>query len=128
MVQQITEGICVKVECFYLSEQSKPTTGEYLFAYRITLENYKKYPVKLLTRFWNIADSIGTNRIVEGEGVVGQQPVLEPSQAYQYTSACNLRSEIGKMDGYYTFENLYNKKKFRVAIPEFMLVAPMKLN
>ena len=128
MVQKITEGVSIQVETYYLAEQSKPTHGEFFFAYRITIENLTKYPVQLHNRHWDIVDSNGSHRVVEGEGVVGQQPVLETNQSYQYTSACNLRTEIGKMYGYYTFENLYNKELFRVVIPEFQLVAPTKMN
>jgi ApaG protein len=128
MVQQITEGVSIGVEAFFLQEQSNPINSEYFFAYRITIANLTKYPVKLHSRYWNIIDSNGTHRIVEGDGVVGQQPIIESGEHYQYTSACNLRTDIGKMFGYYLFENLFNKKSFKVAIPEFQLLAPFKLN
>ncbi len=128
MVQKITEGVRIGVEVFYLREQSMPINNEYFFAYKITIENLAQFPLKLHSRYWNIIDSNSINRVVEGEGVVGQQPIIEPGEQYQYTSACNLRTEIGKMFGYYVFENLYNKTKFKVAIPEFHLLAPSKLN
>jgi ApaG protein len=85
-------------------------------------------PVKLLRRHWYITDSNGTYREVEGEGVVGQQPVIEPGGSHQYISACNLRSDMGKMSGSYQMENLYNKRLFQVQIPEFQMIAPFKLN
>ena len=69
-----------------------------------------------------------SNREVEGEGVVGEQPIIEPSESYQYVSAANLRSEIGKMFGTYNMVSLYDKKGFTVNIPEFQLVAPFKMN
>lgn len=128
MVQQITEGVNITVETFYQPNQSNPINAEFLFAYRITIENLSAVPVKLLRRHWHIVDSNGLFREVEGEGVVGQQPIIQPGENYQYVSACNLRTEIGKMYGTYLMENLYNKKTFTVAIPEFGLLAPFKMN
>lgn len=128
MVQQITEGISITVETFYQPAQSNPLSAEYMFAYRITIENLSPIGIKLLRRHWHIADSNGSFREVEGEGVVGQQPIIEPGGNYQYVSACNLRSDIGKMWGTYQMENLYNKKLFSVHIPEFQMIAPFKLN
>ena len=116
------------VETFYQPAQSNPLNSEYLFAYRITIENLTIYPVKLISRHWHILDSNGTHREVEGEGVVGEQPVLNPGDSYQYTSGANLHSEIGKMYGSYQMENIFNKKKLTITIPEFKLVVPAKLN
>ncbi|MBS1689396.1 MAG: Co2+/Mg2+ efflux protein ApaG [Bacteroidetes bacterium] len=128
MVQQVTEGVSVSVETFYQPGQSNPLNSEYLFAYRITIENQSTMPIKLLSRHWYIVDSNGSKREVEGEGVVGQQPIIEPNEKYQYVSAVNLRSDMGKMYGLYQMENLYNKKIISVAIPEFQLIAPFKMN
>ena len=128
MIQQITEGISIGVECFYQPSQSNPLNSEYIFAYRITIENKSMYPVKLLSRHWHIIDSNGTKREVQGEGVVGRQPTIEPGNSYQYTSAAGLRSDIGKMYGTYLIENLFNKKKLTVIIPEFQLIVPSKMN
>jgi ApaG protein len=128
MIQHVTEGVSITVETFYQPEQSNPLNSDYLFAYRITIENFSSVPVKLLRRHWHIIDSNGNHRQVEGEGVVGAQPILEPGEAYQYVSAASLRSDMGKMYGNYSMENLYNKKLFSVTIPEFELVAPFKMN
>lgn len=128
MVQKVTEGVKIIVETFYQPDHSNPVNSEFLFAYRITIENMTAYPVKLLSRHWHIVDSNGSHREVEGEGVVGQQPVIRSGDSYQYSSAANLNSDIGKMYGTYLIENLFNKNRFKVAIPEFLLVAPAKLN
>ncbi len=128
IIQQVTEGVSITVETFYQPEQSNPISSEYLFAYRITIENLSTMPVKLLRRHWHISDSNGTYREVEGEGVVGQQPVIEPGGSYQYVSACNLRTDMGKMHGSYQMENLYNKKLLTIQIPEFQMIAPFKMN
>jgi len=128
MVQKVTEGVKIIVETFYQPDHSNPVNSEFLFAYRITIENMTAYPVKLLSRHWHIVDSNGSHREVEGEGVVGQQPVIRSGDSYQYSSAANLNSDIGKMYGTYLIENLFNKNRFKVAIPEFLLIAPAKLN
>ena len=128
MVQQIPEGVSITVEVFYQAAQSNPLSSEYLFAYQITIENLSEIPVKLLRRHWHIADSNGSFREVEGEGVVGQQPLIEPGGSYQYVSACNLRSDMGKMWGTYQMESAYNKRLFKVHIPEFQMIAPFKMN
>jgi len=128
MVQQVTEGVNISVETFYQPGHSNPLNSEFLFGYRITIENFSEHPIKLLSRHWHIIDSNGTHREVEGEGVVGQQPLIKSGDSYQYSSAANLHSEIGKMYGSYIVENLFNKKKITVIIPEFRLVAPAKLN
>lgn len=128
MVQKITEGISVCVETFYQPAQSNPINAEYLFVYRITIENLTDFPVKLLRRHWHILDSNGSHREVEGEGVVGQQPLIEPNESYQYISAANLKSDMGKMFGTYEMINMYNRKKIIVSIPEFQMIAPFKLN
>ena len=124
----ISEGVKVSVETFYQSDYSNPLQSEYMFAYRITLENHNPFPVKLHRRHWHIFDSNGSNREVEGEGVVGVQPTLKPGESYQYVSGCNLRTEMGRMSGTYEMENLNNKKVFPVNIPPFDLIAPLKMN
>jgi ApaG protein len=128
MANKISEGVEVSVETFYQPDYSNPLSGEYMFAYRITIENHNNYSVKLHRRHWNIFDSNGSYREVEGEGVVGVQPILNPGERYQYVSGCNLRTEMGKMSGSYTMENLNNKKSFEVNIPIFEMVVPFKMN
>ena len=127
-IQQVTDGVSVTVESFYQAAQSNPINAEFLFAYRITIENLSTMPVKLLSRHWNIIDSNGVYREVEGEGVVGQQPVIESGGSYQYVSACSLRTDMGKMYGSYNMENLYNKRLLIIQIPEFQMIAPFKMN
>jgi ApaG protein len=127
MISKISEGIEVSVETFYQPDYSNPVSGEYMFAYRI-IENHNNFAVKLHRRHWYIIDSNGTTREVEGEGVVGVQPVLQPAEKYQYVSGCNLRTEFGKMHGTYTMENLNSKASFEVNIPVFEMIVPFKMN
>ncbi len=128
MSSAITAGILVHVETYYQPDYSNPMQSEFMFAYRITLENHNAYPVKLHRRNWKIFDSNGSYRTVEGEGVVGVQPTLQPGENYQYVSGCNLRTDMGKMKGTYQMENLHNKKLFLVEIPEFEMIVPAKNN
>ena len=128
MVQHITEGICISVEVFYNPEKSNPFLNDFFFAYKVSIDNNSNLPVKLLRRHWHIFDSNGMYREVEGEGVVGVQPVLEPGESHQYLSGVNLRTDVGRMIGHYQMENMMNKKLFQVRIPEFDLIAPFKLN
>jgi ApaG protein len=99
-----------------------------MFAYRITIENNNAFPVKLLRRHWHINDGDGSHKEVEGEGVVGIQPQINPAKNYQYISGCNLRTEMGKMHGTYLMENTNSKKQFSVIIPAFEMVVPYKMN
>lgn len=128
MTSKISGGVKVSVETFYQPEYSNPVNSEFMFAYRITIENNNIFPVRLLSRHWDIADSNGSKREVEGDGVVGVQPVINPGTSYQYVSGCNLRSELGRMSGTYLIENVLNKTTFTVIIPSFNLHAPFKLN
>lgn len=128
MVSMISEGVEVSVETFYQQDYSNPMQSEYMFAYRIAIENHNSFPVKLHRRHWHIFDSNGTYREVEGEGVVGVQPVLSPGERYQYVSGCNLRTEMGRMKGAYQMENLNNKTFFEVNIPAFEMFVPFKNN
>jgi len=128
MVSKISEGVTISVETFYQPDYSNPQSSEYMFAYRITIENNNSFPVKLLRRHWFIFDSDSTHREVEGEGVIGNQPEINSGEKYQYISGCNLRTELGKMHGTYFMENLNSKKTFYVNIPAFEMTVPFKLN
>lgn len=124
----ISEGVEVSVETFYQPEYSNPVNYEFMFAYRITIENHNSFSVKLHRRHWHIFDSNGSFREVEGEGVVGLQPVITSGEKYQYVSGCNLKTEMGKMSGTYQMENLFSKTFFQVNIPSFQLMVPFKNN
>ncbi len=128
MVTEVTRHIKVSVETFYQKEYSDPFKEEYMFAYRITIENEGESTVKLLRRHWFIWDANNTTREVEGEGVVGVQPIIVPGGRYQYVSGCHLKTEIGKMHGKYLMRQLKDGKQFYVNIPVFEMITPQKLN
>ena len=128
MISKISEGVTISVETFYQPDYSNVMDSEFMFAYRITIENNNGFPIRLLRRHWFIFDSNSTHREVEGEGVIGIQPVINPGDKYQYISGCNLRTELGRMHGTYSMENVSNKKTFSVNIPAFEMTVPFKMN
>jgi ApaG protein len=128
MVTKITEGVKVSVETIYQPEYSNPVNEHFMFAYRVKIENMGDYTVQLMSRKWSIFDSNGTKRQVEGEGVVGQQPIIEPGENHEYVSGCNLKTDIGTMKGSYEMVRVVDGQRFQVKIPEFQLIALYKLN
>jgi ApaG protein len=123
MVSAITNGIKVSIEVNYQAEFSSPLQHHYVFTYKVTIENKSDITVQLLRRRWEISDASAKKKIVEGNGVVGQQPILEPGQSHSYVSGCNLSSGLGKMSGTYTMQRVSNEKEFEIEIPEFQLIA-----
>ena len=128
MVKIKTHNIEISVEARYWSESSVPAENHYFFIYFITIENKSDFSVQLTKRHWDIFDSVGEHRVVDGEGVVGETPVLEPGQKFEYNSGCNLTSELGYMKGFYTFIKMLDNTEFKVDIPRFELVVPARLN
>lgn len=123
MVTAITEGIKVSVQVTYQADYSSPHQQHFVFVYKILIENHSSSTVQLLSRRWEIFDAGESKKIVEGEGVVGQQPVMESGRSHQYVSGCNLRSGLGKMKGSYYMERIHDGKILEVTIPEFQLIA-----
>jgi ApaG protein len=128
MVRAITQNIGISVETFFQEKQSKPDLDFYVYSYRITIKNESDYTVQLLSRYWEIFDAIMEKRIVEGDGVVGEQPVLSPGQSYQYVSYCQLKTDAGRMKGYYTFNRQEDDSQFDAIIPEFTLLPEYRKN
>lgn len=128
MTTQITDGVKVSVETVYQPEYSNPDNEHFMFAYKIRIENLGDYSVKLLKRHWSIFDSNGTMREVTGDGVVGQQPVISPGEVHEYVSGCNLKTDIGFMEGTYDMQREIDGSPFKVAIPQFNLIASYRLN
>ncbi|MCS7005475.1 MAG: Co2+/Mg2+ efflux protein ApaG [Cytophagales bacterium] len=129
VVSETTEGITVSVFANYEPDYSNHLQKHYVFTYEVTIHNKSEYTVQLLRRQWFIydANALGV-RTVEGEGVVGMQPVIEPGQKYTYVSGANLRAHFGKITGFYTMERLFDGKQFAVKIPEFSMIVPYRLN
>jgi ApaG protein len=125
MVSAITEGVKVSVTALYQPAYSNPINSHFIFSYKVYIENNSAHTIKLVSRKWHIFDSNGERRNVKGEGVVGQQPTLNPGDVHEYVSGCDLKTAMGKMKGIYTMEKLVNKTTFSVEIPEFNLVSPL---
>ena len=123
MYSETTHSIRVTVEPMYLEEQSSPSDNHYVWAYHVRIENTGGDTVQLLTRHWKITDSLGRVQEVRGAGVVGEQPVLPPGQAFEYTSGTPLPTPSGIMVVSYGME-AENGQRFDVAIPAFSLDSP----
>jgi ApaG protein len=122
--QATTAGINVSVAVQYLQEQSQPEHGRFVWAYRVRISNATADTVKLLSRSWRITDAHGHVMLVEGEGVVGKQPVLEPGTSFEYTSGTPLPTPSGFMTGCYHMLYPATGKRFDIAIPVFSLDCP----
>ncbi len=118
-----TRGITVRVSVSYLPEQSEPGRGRWFWAYHIRIENDGDQAVQLLTRHWIITDGRGSRHSVEGEGVVGEQPMIMPDNSFDYVSGCPLSTPAGSMQGSYQML-AEDGEVFAVDIPKFALVAP----
>ena len=118
-----TRGLMIRVSVSFLPEQSDPLSGRWFWAYHIRLENGGTQEVQLLTRRWVITDGRGARHSVEGEGVVGEQPVLAPGQSYDYVSGCPLDTPMGSMEGSYQMIGA-DGEIFDARIPRFQLVGP----
>lgn len=128
MVQQVTSGIKISVETSFEGSFYKNHKMTFAFGYQITIENQSKDSVQLTSRFWRIKDALNNTEIVQGEGVIGQKPVLKPGESHTYNSGCLLTSPFGSMRGYYYMINFTSSRKFKVSIPSFKLSAPFALN
>jgi ApaG protein len=120
-----TAGITVRVAVTFLPEQSRIEAGKWFWVYHIRIENDSAATVQLMTRHWRITDARGFVNVVEGDGVVGEQPVLRPGQSHDYVSGCPLTTPHGSMQGHYTFHG-EDGSPIEAAIPFFSLAAPAK--
>ena len=128
MQTSITNGIRINVETKYQANQSDSLANRFIHSYRITITNEGGNEVQLMKRHWFIVNAKGTVREVEGDGVIGKQPVLLPGESHQYVSWSPLNTDVGKMYGFYTFISLESGEPFKVIIPEFKLICPFKNN
>lgn len=123
MNRAVTHGISVTVTPQYEAQHSAPAMSRYVHSYTILIENKTGYIVQLISRHWYIMNGIRAVKEVEGAGVIGKQPILEPGQSFEYSSWCPLNTTVGKMYGTFTFLNHESNKFFDVEIPEFPLNA-----
>lgn len=122
-----TNGIRIEVATTFLPDKSSPRERQFLFAYHVTIANIGEEVAQLLSRKWIITNAHGEVQTVEGEGVVGEQPVLEPGMRFEYTSFCPLNTPFGTMHGTYTMVRP-GGETFEAEIAPFMLAAPNSVN
>ncbi len=122
-----TDGIRVQVTSMFIPERSSPRESYFFFAYHITISNVGDQTAQLVSRHWIITDAEGEVEQVRGEGVVGYQPVLEPGEAFEYTSYCPLKTNVGTMHGTYRMVRS-SGDTFEARIAPFTLAVPNALN
>ncbi|WP_408646861.1 Co2+/Mg2+ efflux protein ApaG [Vibrio aphrogenes] len=127
MNQKTSPSITCQVHTRYIEEQSQPEKSRYIFAYTITIRNLSPHSIQLMSRRWLITDANGKQLTIEGEGVVGEQPVIGSMQEYTYTSGTALETPVGVMQGHYVMLN-ENSDEFITDIPPFRLAIPNILN
>ena len=128
MVSQITKGIKISVLTAFEGTYFKNHKIHYAFSYMITIENQGNDSVQLISRHWEILDSLNYMETVDGEGAIGKKPVLKSGESYTYSSGCLLCSPFGSMRGSFKMVNFNNTKNFQVVVPTFRLNAPFALN
>jgi ApaG protein len=124
--EKSTEGIRVWVQPHFSLADSDPSEGTFVFSYEVSLANDGDESAQLLFRHWLIHDSANGDSVVDGDGVVGEQPLLAPGDRHQYKSFCVLQSPVGYMEGYYTFVRP-DGELFKVDVPRFELNGPLVL-
>lgn len=120
---ETTDGVTVRVVTNFLEDQSVVAQARWFWSYHIRIENHRDDPVQLLSRHWKITDGRGGINHVDGDGVVGEQPLLKPGYSHDYVSGCPLPTPSGIMEGHYRFIRV-DGSTFLVEIPRFRLVAP----
>ena len=121
------DNVAIEVESQYQAEQSDPDSNRFVFAYHITITNHNALPVQLMSRRWLIVDGDQKTQEVEGEGVVGEQPVIAPDESYSYTSGAVLATSVGSMQGHYNMVT-DDGDEFIAPITPFTLARPNALH
>ena len=111
----------------FIPELSKAKDSDFYYLYEISIENKGEQKIKLLTRHWDIYDALGKQKQVDGEGVIGQHPIINPGETFRYKSFCPLKTEFGCMSGFYTMKD-EDGNVFKVEVPEFPLVLDNLIN
>jgi len=128
MFVKVTEGIEITVDTKFDPQNSVPYSDFNWFTYYIKIKNQSEYDVQLLRRQWHIYDSFLKTQEVEGEGVIGETPIIAPGMKHSYHSHVNLRTEMGFMEGTYLMQRIGDGYEFYVDIPRFILEIPYKLS
>jgi ApaG protein len=119
----ITRGVTVRVAVSFMLDQSRLHARRWFWVYHIRIENHRDDTIRLHTRHWRITDASGVVKLVDGDGVVGETPILNPGETHDYVSGCELATNTGSMEGFYTFAD-GEGEPLEVRIPFFPLSAP----
>ena len=125
--EAITSGIKVQVVSKYIPEHTNPDIPRYFFAYWVTITNNSESTIKLLDRHWEITDATGKREVVDGEGVIGKQPIIKVGASFSYNSFCPLETEFGMMMGHFQVER-EDGHFMKIEIPKFQLISPFSIN
>ena len=125
MYSKTTKKINITVKPYYLEDQSEPEDQHYVWAYKVTIDNQGNEKVQLVNRHWKIIDANGTLQEVRGKGVVGEQPIIQPGDEFEYTSGTPLKTSSGLMHGSYQMQD-FKGRMFEILIPPFSLDIPDK--
>ena len=128
MINHVTKGIRVSVKTIFDGSYFKNYNLNFSFSYIIKITNHGKSTVQLKSRHWRIFDSLNCDIIIDGEGVIGEKPLIKPGDSFEYSSGCLITSPVGAMRGFYNMIDVNNGKKFRAYIPTFKLNALQALN
>jgi ApaG protein len=128
MVTQITRGIKISVLTSFEGTYFKNHKMHFAFSYQITIENHSKDSVQLMSRHWEIFDALNQKDVVDGDGVIGKKPVLNPGETHTYSSGCLLCAPFGTMKGHFNMVNFTTARAFKVIVPAFKLNADFALN
>ncbi|MDT9587071.1 MAG: Co2+/Mg2+ efflux protein ApaG [Candidatus Arsenophonus melophagi] len=120
-------NICIQVQSVYIENQSLPEDARFIFAYTISIRNLGRTAVQLISRYWLITNSDGKRTEIQGQGVLGEQPIIHPGAEYRYTSGTIIETPIGTMEGHYVMSDS-DGKQFYVDIPVFRLAIPKLIN
>jgi len=124
---KLTDSIRIEARTWYMEDQSNPAAGRYAFSYTISIHNMGTEPVTLLNRHWLITDADGHKQEVHGDGVIGEQPEIQPGRKHVYSSGTLIETPVGTMEGRYGMISA-SGENFDAAIPVFRLSVPGVLN
>tara|TARA_B100001996_G_C18510182_1_gene535025 strand:- start:335 stop:709 length:375 start_codon:yes stop_codon:yes gene_type:complete len=120
-------NIKIDIKTEYVPELSNNEDSMFYFSYKVKIKNMSSKKVQLLSRHWDIKDGLGRKKSINGEGVIGKKPIINPGEYYEYKSYCPLKTEFGSMDGFYTMKD-ENGNLFKTVIPNFGLISPESIN
>ena len=120
-------SIKIDIQSKYVPELSNNEDSLFYFSYQVKIHNLGSNKVQLLSRHWDIKDGLGRKKVIDGEGVIGKKPFINPGESYEYRSYCPLKTEFGSMDGFYTMKD-DDGNLFKTLIPNFGLVSPSSIN